>query len=240
MTKETFIYGYAPLSVIINKVNVIIERTTQEEREGCELLEPVGQGVVLYNRSDVLARALQERSNDVLRETCNVAAGEGRFDLLNEIFNNVYDREDKEHIFRCADYSATIHGKLEVLKWLGDTKGVLPPLYNEWCAIIAARHGQLHILKWLREEQGLELDGELYQQASDQLHVMKWLREQEIPWDEWTFNFATQGGNLDILQWLHDEGCPWPNSNWHCLPEDNVKPEILNWLRANGYGDRFF
>eukprot|EP00594_Rhizosolenia_setigera_P012311 CAMPEP_0178957400 /NCGR_PEP_ID=MMETSP0789-20121207/10888_1 /TAXON_ID=3005 /ORGANISM="Rhizosolenia setigera, Strain CCMP 1694" /LENGTH=285 /DNA_ID=CAMNT_0020639635 /DNA_START=294 /DNA_END=1151 /DNA_ORIENTATION=- len=236
MKKETFLYGYAPLAVIIDKVNVIIEGTSPYLLR--YVLSAVGGGVVFYNRNDVLAWALEDQNNDVLRGICKVAAGERRFDLLNEVFNNVDDREDKEYIFLYAGENAAYGGKLEVLKWL-DTKGLN---IGFRCVNAAACGGQLHILKWLREEKSLELYRELYCNAigGGHLHVLKWLREQEVPWAEWTFKFAASEENLEILQWLHDEGCPWPEP-WDddvFVHEDNTKPEILNWLRANGYGER--
>jgi len=238
MTKQTFVYGYAPLSVIIDNANMRIERKTQEEREGCELLHPVGKGVVLYNRRDVLEWALQKRNKDVLIGICDVAAGEGRIDLLNEVLNNVDDTGDVELIFDDTCEYATIHGELEVLKWL-NIKGLLRDTSNEWCAILAANCGQLHILKWLREVKGLKLDEHLYQEAIGHMHVLKWLREKEIPWrdDEYTFYCAAKKGNLEVLQYLHDEGCPWRNNGLCRLREDELKSEILNWLRANGYSD---
>jgi len=245
MMKETFLYGYGPLSVIKDRANERIER--MEENDDF-LLYPVGKGVVLYNRRDVLAWALQERKNDVLKGICFVAAREGRFDLLNEVWENVEDWDDKEEetiIFESVDFCAAIHGKLKVFKWL-DGKGLKIDKY--WCVKTAAYRGHLHIIQWLQEEQGLELHEEsLYTQAlyTGQLRVMKWLREQKVDWDRWTFKFVAQEGTLDILKWLHNEGYPWPDDGVNDVDdvddrvhEDEIEPEALGWLRANGYVDR--
>jgi len=236
MMKETFLYGYGPLSVIKDRANERIER--MEENDDF-LLYPVGKGVVLYNRRDVLAWALQERKNDVLKGICFVAAREGRFDLLNEVWENVEDWDDKEEetiIFESVDFCAAIHGKLKVFKWL-DGKGLKIDKY--WCVKTAAYRGHLHIIQWLQEEQGLELHEEsLYMYAINgkHLHVLKWLREQKVDWSEYNFTYAVEAGNLDIIQWLHKRGCPW-DQNIH-VNEEDLKPEVVEWCRANGYGDR--
>eukprot|EP00594_Rhizosolenia_setigera_P012186 CAMPEP_0178980594 /NCGR_PEP_ID=MMETSP0789-20121207/26585_1 /TAXON_ID=3005 /ORGANISM="Rhizosolenia setigera, Strain CCMP 1694" /LENGTH=222 /DNA_ID=CAMNT_0020671029 /DNA_START=285 /DNA_END=950 /DNA_ORIENTATION=- len=222
MTKETFLFGSAPLSVIQDR----IKRAIQAIQDKCmsadfifqckrerfsKILEPVGKVVVLYHRSDVLDWALQKRNKDVLRVVCEVAAGEGRIDVLEEVWNNFDDEDDKRFIFRDLHEYAARHGKLNVLKWL-ETTGVS---FGKQCAREAARHGHLHILQWLREERGFEikrLSGLLYYSAivdGGHLHVMKWLQEQEVPWDRYNFACAARRGNLDILQWLHNEGCPW-------------------------------
>eukprot|EP00594_Rhizosolenia_setigera_P017294 CAMPEP_0178966784 /NCGR_PEP_ID=MMETSP0789-20121207/17128_1 /TAXON_ID=3005 /ORGANISM="Rhizosolenia setigera, Strain CCMP 1694" /LENGTH=166 /DNA_ID=CAMNT_0020652115 /DNA_START=278 /DNA_END=778 /DNA_ORIENTATION=- len=161
---------------------------------------------------------------------------EERFDLLEEIFNGVEDWSEKVDVFDgSADISAACYGKLSVLKWLC-TKGLY--IDEESCAGLAARHAHLHINQWLREEKGLELNGRLYAYViqGGKIHVMKWLREQEVDWDISTFIYAAEEGNLEVLQWLHDEGCPW-DRRFHA-DERRLKPEALDWLRVNGYGDR--
>jgi len=194
----------------------------------------MGKGVLLYNRRDIFKWALQERSNCVLIGICNVASKEGKIDVLEEMWNNIDDEDDKEDVFRYVNRSAACVGKLNVLKWF-ETKGLY--FNKNKCAKVAARNGQLQILEWLRE-QGLELNWELYDEAikGDHLRVMKWLREQEFGCYRYTFYFATRKGNLDILQWLHDEGYPWHHNV--CVDELCLKPEVVQWLRANGYSGR--
>jgi len=231
MAKETFLYGYGPLSAMKDK----IERSGQFHSE---LELRVGKAVVLYNRRDVLAMVL-ERKKSVSIGICNVAGEEGRLDILEEVWNNMNNDDDKEDIFSNVDGHAARGGKLDVLKWL-ETKGLPINKYNG-CARYASQFGQLHILQSLQEEQTLELDGELYDWAIEgggQLHVMKWLKEQACPWGKCTFNYAAQIGNLDVLQWLHEEGCPWPDDR--LLYEQDVKLEVIEWLRSSGYGGRIF
>jgi len=225
MTKETFLFGYAPLSVILDR----IERF--DEDDDWELHERVGKGVVLYNRRDVLEWALEEQNNEVLNGICKVAAEEGRIDLLDEVWNSFDDEDDRYDIIECLEQIAARYGKLNVLKWLENTEFYI---IEEDCANEAAENGQLHILKWLQEEISLELYGKLYYHAilGDQLNVMKWLREKEVPFPDYTFYHAALQRNLEILQWLHDEGCPWPGD------EEDLGPEVIDWLNANGYRDR--
>jgi len=176
-----------------------------------------------------------------LKEICNVAGREGRLDLLEEVWYDVGYGYDKRCVFGGVDTHAACHGKLNVLKWI-ETKGLF--FDKDRCAMVAACHAQPHIIQWLKEEQDFELDGELYLHAirGGQLNVMKWLREQEVYWDEYTFTIAAEKGNLEVLQWLHDEGCPWPKETEDedelSLHEDEIEPEIVQWLHANGYGDR--
>eukprot|EP00594_Rhizosolenia_setigera_P018063 CAMPEP_0178964670 /NCGR_PEP_ID=MMETSP0789-20121207/15811_1 /TAXON_ID=3005 /ORGANISM="Rhizosolenia setigera, Strain CCMP 1694" /LENGTH=205 /DNA_ID=CAMNT_0020649481 /DNA_START=163 /DNA_END=777 /DNA_ORIENTATION=- len=204
MTKETFLFGYAPLSVIT-------DRYERDGRYNWILREALYKGVLFYNRKDVLEWALEERNYRVLSRICCVAAEEGRIDLLYKVWNYIDDYEDdKENIFGGVGNNATNHGQLNVLKWL-ESKGFYIDKYE--CAAGAARGGYLHIIQWLKEEKALQLHGELYFYAIDgggHLHVMKWLREQEVDWSEEAFPYAANKGNLNILQWLHDEGCPWP------------------------------
>jgi len=236
MTKETFLFGYGPLSRIIDR----IERVGQHNYY--TFLNSVGAGVVYHNRRDVMDWALEERKNGFLRAICRIAADEERFDLLEEVWSNVEDEESSRRcIFGDFCQFAARHGKLEILKWFG-TKVLY---FSEFkCASQAAEHGHLDIIQWLREKQGLKLGGVLYYGAIEggHLHVMKWLKEKEVPFHERTFKCAAMKGNLEVLQWLHDEGCPWPKETEDedelSLHEDEIEPEIVQWLHANGYGDR--
>eukprot|EP00594_Rhizosolenia_setigera_P007047 CAMPEP_0178952808 /NCGR_PEP_ID=MMETSP0789-20121207/8058_1 /TAXON_ID=3005 /ORGANISM="Rhizosolenia setigera, Strain CCMP 1694" /LENGTH=301 /DNA_ID=CAMNT_0020633975 /DNA_START=104 /DNA_END=1006 /DNA_ORIENTATION=- len=233
MTKETFVYGYAPLSVI---------RDTVTSSYAGRYATAWGEGVVFHNRSDVMVWALEERKKMVLRAICDVAAEEGRLDILKEVFNNNIDDGDIRFIFGGVNTHAAQGGKLNVLKW-AENKELR--INKRCCAEKAAEKGQLHIIQWLREKKGLELFGGLYNKAIDgdrfivmkrqggHLHVMKWLRENKVPWNDWTFYRAALYGNLDVLQYLHDEGCPWPRSVQ--INEEEVTPEVIEWLRVNGY-----
>jgi len=85
MTKETFLYGYAPLSRITDKIERAIEDYERAGEFDWKLRKRVGKGVVFYNRWDVLSWALQQRNKYVLNGICNIAAEEGRIDLLDEV-----------------------------------------------------------------------------------------------------------------------------------------------------------
>jgi len=230
MAKETFLFGYAPLSVIIKNIEGV-------ERTDWELYMRVGKGIVSYGRQDVLDWALEERNKYVLEGICKVAVVEERFDILEEVLNKVEDDRDKRYVFLGVDHLAADHGKLNVLKWF-ETKGLFN-IEEDLCAEAAAGSGHIQILQWLQEEQDFELIEELYLHAicGGHLNVVKWLREQACSWDEQTFIHAALEGNLEIIQWLHDEGCPFPEDDCRVY-EDEVKPEVLDWLRVNGYSNR--
>jgi len=232
MTKETFLFGYGPLSVIQDRY----ERSDDDEGG---FIAYLCKGVLFYNRKDVLDWALQERNTYLLRKICFVAVEEERLDLLNKVWDNdnLEPDGDFEYIFEEMDEYAAVCGKLNVLKWV---ENKVPDIDKDTCANEAARFGHLHILQWLQEERGLQLNRELYYRAIEggHLHVLKWLREQEVPWSEYTFMKAAIEGNINVLQWLHDEGCPWLEDDNYREYVDRLKPEALAWLRTNGYGNR--
>jgi len=232
MTKETFVYGYAPLSIIQERFDATTSFIARDA---------MSCGVLFYNRRDVMNWAVQRRDMILLQTICLHATSESRIDVLNEVLNHIKDDEQlKFGVFGELELElvAIENGKLNILKWLGDTKGVFPPL-DEWqCALNAAKHAQLHILKWLIEERGEELHGNMYNGAIDggHLHIMKWFREKGCRWSEYNFKHAAKKGNLDILQLLHDEGCPWPK--YISVSESDLKTEVIRWLRVNGYTNR--
>eukprot|EP00594_Rhizosolenia_setigera_P007456 CAMPEP_0178953402 /NCGR_PEP_ID=MMETSP0789-20121207/8397_1 /TAXON_ID=3005 /ORGANISM="Rhizosolenia setigera, Strain CCMP 1694" /LENGTH=217 /DNA_ID=CAMNT_0020634653 /DNA_START=134 /DNA_END=787 /DNA_ORIENTATION=+ len=216
MTKETYLYGYAPFAVIKDKIEraILVDDDDEEEK----LFKRVGKGVVLYGRLDVMEWALGQRTN-LLHKICEVAAEEGRLNILKEVWNNA--NNDDNNIFGGFVIKVS-------------------------CAFRASEYGQLHILQWLKEEQGLKLFEDLYNYAvrgvqgnGGHLHVMKWLREIEVPWGECTFPCVACRGHLDILHWLHNEGCPWPEYYKFPVREEHLKPEVVEWLRVDGYSDRF-
>eukprot|EP00594_Rhizosolenia_setigera_P016530 CAMPEP_0178966772 /NCGR_PEP_ID=MMETSP0789-20121207/17121_1 /TAXON_ID=3005 /ORGANISM="Rhizosolenia setigera, Strain CCMP 1694" /LENGTH=291 /DNA_ID=CAMNT_0020652101 /DNA_START=67 /DNA_END=939 /DNA_ORIENTATION=+ len=226
LTKETFLYGYAPLAVI---------KERYPNKPFFEAQVALSKGVVFYNRRDVLALVIQRRDTTLLKRICYIAAEVGKIDILDEVWNIIYHEDYKGYVFYHVDCHAARGGKLNVLKWF-NTKELR--IDEGECALYAARHAQLHILQWLREMRGLEFNGELYDSAingGNRLHVMKWLRNQACPWGERTFREAAIKDNLDILQWLHDEGCPWPQHNR--VHECYLIPEVIDWCRVNGYGD---
>jgi len=230
MTKETFLYGYAPLSVIKARFD-----------SSCYLARSaMSKGVVCYNRRDALDWILEENDEEVLKEMCEVAAEEGRTIVLDEVWNyKIVNGIFSRFVFESLEYFAARGGKLNVLKWL-EIKELSFDMCN--CAELAAFYGHLHILQWLQEEKDLRLYGRLYKKAINggQLRVMKWLHEQKVPFNIDTFKNAAEKGILNILQWLHDEDCPWPISGYLRVHESwlNPVPEALEWLLTNGYSSR--
>eukprot|EP00594_Rhizosolenia_setigera_P013102 CAMPEP_0178957628 /NCGR_PEP_ID=MMETSP0789-20121207/11044_1 /TAXON_ID=3005 /ORGANISM="Rhizosolenia setigera, Strain CCMP 1694" /LENGTH=142 /DNA_ID=CAMNT_0020639947 /DNA_START=306 /DNA_END=735 /DNA_ORIENTATION=- len=114
MAKETFLYGYAPLSIIQER----FDTTSFSARIA------LGKGVVFYDRRDILAWAVEEQNKDLLREICEVASKEGRIDLLDEMWNNVNDEGDKIDVFKFVDKYGAQGGQVYVLKWF-ETKELL-------------------------------------------------------------------------------------------------------------------
>jgi len=190
MTKETFLFGYAPLSRIINEI---------EANWDWELIVVVGKGVVLYNRSDVLEWALEERHYGVLRGICNVAAGEGRIDILEEVWGNVI--EEDRYVFEAVDSCAAEGGKLDVLKWL-ETKGLE---LDRGLYLNAISGDHLQVMKWLREKE-LDWNDYTFVDAAEEgnLEVLQWLHYERCPWN----NYCVYERDLkpEAVEWLRSNG----------------------------------
>lgn len=228
MPKETFLFGYAPLSVILDQCRDWGWQTDSM------LGNPLGLGVVHHNRNDVLQWALQEQ-HGILRGICEVAIEEGRFDILNKVSSNV-DKSFLEELCYLGGLSryATTLGRLGALKWMYNN-GIVDQDSID-LAKEAASEGHLPILIWLKDI-GCNFDEEVPSSAANNghLHVLKWLREQRCPWNEWTFVRAVRSGNLDMLEWLKKEGCPWKEDGIYFEMFIRSGSDGETWLRDNGY-----
>lgn len=165
MAKETFVYAYAPLSVIIRKYRF--------DKWRCR--KSVAKGVVSYNRMDVLYSALRKRDISLMTETCRLASEEGRFDILDVVFHNT-NKSYHEFIFggySRFDEMAASNGQLEVLKWLH--KNGFINYGGKYSTMAAANKGHLHVLEWMQHH-GYTFNEDMCDIAafSSQLHMLKW------------------------------------------------------------------
>lgn len=165
---------------------------------------------------------------DDLSHLCNVAAKNGKQDILLWLKNNGHP------IF--ADNltkGAAIGGRLEILKWAVNEGHRL----NPWLALHATLGGNLDVLKWyLIEKQGIaNLPLVLHEAAfRGHLHILKWfIEEQKVHPFESTCSAAAMGGHFEILKWLRQISCPW-NGNTCALAIKNNHLEIFEWAIENG------
>lgn len=144
MAREKFLFGYAPLSVIIDFCSGL------ELFDVSRFADSLGKGVFHYGRRDVFDWALQEKNQFVLGCIFEYAAGERRLDILTEIaesleYIDIFEEGFSEHI--CI--SAASRGHLDVLNWLV-SHGFSKEYYNRY-ADVATGNGHLNILEWIED-----------------------------------------------------------------------------------------
>eukprot|EP00594_Rhizosolenia_setigera_P007124 CAMPEP_0178953076 /NCGR_PEP_ID=MMETSP0789-20121207/8212_1 /TAXON_ID=3005 /ORGANISM="Rhizosolenia setigera, Strain CCMP 1694" /LENGTH=336 /DNA_ID=CAMNT_0020634283 /DNA_START=180 /DNA_END=1190 /DNA_ORIENTATION=- len=249
-SKETFLYGYAPLAVIQDKCT----------RHWMYRLS-VGYGVLFYNRRDILEWAFlkQQEHPETLNRIFDTSLEVGRLDFCNEL----HDRSMKDVLRVDDDIHSLVarDGKLDTLKWL-DARSYLDNSKKGTCAISAARGGHLNILEWLNKngysfgsltineaaggghlhvlewlnENGCSFDSKTISNAAYEghLHIVEWLRDNNCPWDHYCYEGAANGGHLHVLDWLRDNECPRGNAILE-LYEEALEDDVNVWLFDNGF-----
>ena len=72
-----------------------------------------------------------------------------------------------------------------------------------------------------------------YAAENGNLEALKWAKENGCPWDKWTCADAAENGHLKIIKWARENGCPW--DKWTCARSaKNGHLEVLKWARENG------
>jgi len=219
--KETFLCGYAPLSIF-------------EERYIRPSNESVGKAVVYYNRGDLLNWAIREKNKEMLWEICVIATKAGITSVLGEVLNSSALRKKKKFFdYLDLDIVAADKGHLNLLKWLDTNK---LSINKEECVQYAATKDHVKILEWFLDS-GYEFDKDkdVFWYAADggNLVTCKWLLEQGCSWDGSTFPIAARAGNIQLLQWLLEQGCPWDERTFKCAAQVG-KMQVLEWLREQG------
>lgn len=184
--KETFLCGYAPLSIF-------------EEGYIRPSYESVGKAVVYYNRGDLLNWAIREKNKKMLWGICEIAAEAGITNVLGEVLNSSTLRKKKK-FSDYLDIVAAEIGHLNVLKWL-DTNVL--SINKEECVQYAASKDHVKVLEWFLDS-GYEFDKDedvfLYAADGGNLGACKWLLEQGCSWNESTLTIAVRAGNIQLLR----------------------------------------
>lgn len=153
LPKVTFLYGIAPLDVIIQKyLQYVLEAS--EDREYSHEYRMISHrfgmklGVVKYNRRDLLNWTIKRGEKKILSDICGSAALDSRLDILREIFYN---------------------SNMKLLRKLQNASAIMCP-YAARC--------ELKVLKWLRSH-GCQWDYCLFEQAVNggREDMIRWLME---------------------------------------------------------------
>lgn len=193
--KRTFIFGYAPLSMILElprKYNV-------------------WRSVLHFNRRDVLHWLLIRQNKDLLHTLCSKACQEGRIDILREVFANS-EEQTLRHLKGCEctlTHFATDGQQIKTLKYLVANGCVL----TESCCGSAGHYGRLDILKILREEYNCPWDENtcIYAAEKGRLNILMYAKKHGCPFHEDACMFAARYNHFLVLQWLRSNGCPCPD-----------------------------
>lgn len=207
MTKETFISGYAPLYMIIDRCDSYLDQWGYY----C-----VARGVAYYNRRDVLLWAKRENIEEVLRKILYLASYEGRLDLLREVLSGV--DESMNEVLRGYCHDAAVRaaggGKLEVRFAFG-----------------------LHDLQWLQDVGcQWDVETFYMGVYLADLELLEWLRNNNCPWDSECYERAAGQGHLDVLEWLLEHECPRGDSHIEFdYYGDHIEEDLKVWLRDNRF-----
>eukprot|EP00594_Rhizosolenia_setigera_P009012 CAMPEP_0178954430 /NCGR_PEP_ID=MMETSP0789-20121207/8983_1 /TAXON_ID=3005 /ORGANISM="Rhizosolenia setigera, Strain CCMP 1694" /LENGTH=477 /DNA_ID=CAMNT_0020635825 /DNA_START=32 /DNA_END=1466 /DNA_ORIENTATION=+ len=225
MAKETFIFGYAPMLMISKRENDQVN------------YDNLSEGVVLYNRIDLLDSALKRNNGEELTYICQNAAAEGRLSILKKVFLNSNASVEK-HLIENGELisQACLSGNFEILKYLV-AKGC-PIVKSEACSDVA-ENGDLEMLKWLRVDQGCSWDENIICQVAvvgGNIEMIQWLLSQGCHLNgEVMCRDAAYHGHLQLLKWLRlEKKCSWNESSIceHAANSGNM--EMLKWLQSQG------
>ncbi len=156
--------------------------------------------------------------------------------------------DEREEAKEWALDSSAGEGKLDVVQWLVEEKGVdvhggrSAPL---WCS---AGGGHLNVVRWLVEHAGAvdQADGRCLENAASNGHlpVVRWLLEEGggdvHANDDDALYSAAETGNLPLVRWLVEEGGADANADEGgalnaCAQNRHL--HVLRWLVEEGGGD---
>lgn len=212
LPKESSFAGYASFKAIMNKFYSEIHKEVYILwGEMCKL---VANGVVSYNRSDLLEWSMSDKAGvkyPILVETIfGIAAEAGK--------SIVFFREKLLN-----DKNVILLNKLKETTLLSE---------------MAARFGRLDLIQYLQNE-GFPWGSSTCRYAAQRgsLECLKYLHEHGCGWNDACCSFAARKGNLECLKYLHENGCAIDVS-WTCRMAARAArkgdPGCLKYLRDIG------
>lgn len=245
MTKETFLFGYGSLSAIKDKMELAIQHYDWK------VFEAVGKGIVYHNRREMLDWVLEGKNHqgkniEVVRQICDVAAKDGRLDILKQVYNNIDDEDDKDRVLRGICTVLAREGKFDLLVEVG--KDVEYSYNNGYIFggvdYYAASWGKLDMLKWLENTKGVSIDkNPCVFAAVEKGHndILEWIQKEKGPL-EFNINLFLEaiqrGVRVNALIWLREQGCPWQGYLFHERTFRSAVMkcdlDVLQWLHDEG------
>lgn len=265
LCKKTSFGGYAPFRDIVKQCVIKVkseEFYEKEYRTFPKICYQLADGIVSFNRRDLLQWALRVQNGIIFRVICERALKVRKLHILKKVWMNIIDSDllvymKEKSKYHCA--SAAKEGDLDCLRYLHEEIGCnlikeacswaaaaagnldcLVYLHEHECewshraCTLAARRGHLHCLRYLNEH-GCKWIHEACTEAASygQLDCLKYLHEHGCEWIHEACSRAARHGHLDCLIYLHEEGCEW-NEDACSMAAAGGKLNCLRYLHENG------
>jgi len=250
LPKETYLFGYAPLSLI-----------RERDKLGFGDYDKEAKAIIHYNRADILDWYIRRQYLSELKKVMVEGSSAGRLDILKEVFENA-DTRFQEYLPWCMETcpAAAKNNHLETLKWLrskgfhwgttfeaafeGGSESMLNWLYREECPISfatlgsAAKRGDI---SWVGDILPYDcFDGEydddvepVCAKAASGGHVKmtQWLKEKGAKFtSDKISSAAAMEGQMDMLKWLKTQNCDFTEKTFEAAAKSG-SVEVLKWLK---------
>jgi len=228
-TKTSSYGGYENFELIIER----FERSYTSYMCRPEICRNIAVGIVLYDRKDLLDYAIKKKVILLSEIISCLAAENGRFIFLKNVFLEIVDKKVLEYIKGRPDVIAfaASAGYLRIIQYLFENGFK----WNHYACYQAARHGHLDSLKFLYEN-GCECYQNSCNGAAENgnLECLKFLHETvKCKWNSMACYHAAANGHINCLTYLHEQGCEW-NSAACDGAAANGHLNCLQYLHKNG------
>jgi len=175
-----------------------------------KLFEHIYLYAVGHNHLDIVKWAYENKYPINGYNLCDVAAENGRLEILKWIRENISDQVDYTNVCR---YGAR---HLNILKYLSECGEKIGDDICNYICETAARYGNLDLLKWIVDEKKLVYNNMMeticYAAVEDDENnkskkILKWMKSKGYKFDKYVCKFAAFHSNTKILKWLKNNGC---------------------------------
>ena len=133
--------------------------------------------------------------------------------------------------------NVALHGHLDVLRWLHQSKENLA-LWPRTLYALAAEGGNHEIIAWVEDVLNLKFNRKAYVYGIIKGKQVSAIHRFRGPWNEDSLQDAVHSGDIEVLQYLLDHGCP-RDDPLACaaavsLKDHNKSLEILKFLHEHG------
>lgn len=161
----------------------------------------------------------------------------GDLDMLLHLEDNGLGLPSSSYLYRIVK-SAAFNGHLNILQYFHKMKDTLDS-YEQILYQHASEGGRLDVIRWGgRKRYAFNNVAACVNMAvrGGNLDLVKWFREKNTPWNDETYLFAVQSGNVELLHYLLENGCDLhPLSYNEAVQRDDKGKalEIFEWLHQN-------